>query len=458
MSQFTRRILFVILGGIILLLFAFVMVRDTVGRKWLHHQIEFAAKYAKDAGETPLPKIIADAVGQTVAGAPQMGTRKFGIQQVVPDDFRFSNGSQRIDRCMTCHQGIAELDPKMKDASIPQPYRAHPGNLLESHPVEKFGCTICHQGQGIALKADPAHGYHGHVGPDGKTEFTEAYHHIDTPMLLGANIQAACVTCHTGGAWEPAKGRRPAKDHTPMWTKGRDLFQISGCIGCHPMNGEGGEAAPELSEVGSKFPDQFDMRHLAGAHTVQNWVFEHFMSATTVVQSDEAIGIHFPSDMPSAAQLGLSEADARALTVYVMSLNTNKVYAKYMRPGPAAPAAPRFGSRVEKGRYLYRKLGCNGCHGKEGFEGDQRANWNAVGGLVPKLGNLSDKYSREELKEFILGTKREPVTPKADEKLETPPLAMPIWQKRGLAGDDLEAILDFVLTIKLKKKAGQEDF
>lgn len=455
MSPFTRRILFVILGSLILLLFTVALLRDTVGREWLWHQITYASTYAKDAGTAPKGKVIADALGQTIAGAPPMGTRKFGIQQVVLDDFRFSNGSQRVDRCMSCHVGIADLDPARKREEIPQPYRAHPGDLLVSHPVEKFGCTVCHQGQGIALKADPAHGYHSHTGADGKTELTDAWHHVDNPMLLGGNIQSACVTCHTGGAWEPAKGRRPAKDHTPLWTRGRALFESTGCIGCHAMNGEGGEAAPELSEVGSKFPDQFDMRHLKGPHSVQNWLYEHFIDPQAVVQDDKAIGINFPSDMPNAEQLGITEADARALTVFVLSLNTNKVYAKYMRPGPAAPAAPRFASRVEKGRYLYRKLGCIGCHGKEGLETDIRKNWNAVGGVVPKLGNLAEKYSREELKEFIL---RGSMPPKADESLETPPLWMPTWKKRGLGGDDLEAIADFLFTLKLKKKAGEEDF
>lgn len=444
-----------ILGSLILLLFTVALLRDTVGREWLHHQVAFHAKYGKEAGKVPVAKLWADAIGQTVAGAPPMGARKFGIQQIVPEDFRFGNGAQRVDRCISCHVGIMDLDPARKSAEIPQPYRAHPGDLLVSHPPEKFGCTVCHQGQGIALKADAAHGYHSHTGKDGKTEFTEVWHHIDAPMLLGANIQSACVTCHVGGAWTAAKGRTPATDHTPAWTRGRALFESVGCIGCHSLHGEGGEAAPDLTEVGSKFPDQFDMRHLAGAHTVQNWVFEHFLSTTEIVQSDLAIGIHFPSDMPNAGQLGISVEDARALTVFVLSLNTNKVYSKYVQQGPPPPAAPRFASRIEKGRYLYRHLGCIGCHGKEGYEADQRTNWNAVGGVVPKLGNLAEKYSRDELKEFIL---RGSMPPKADEKLENPPLWMPTWKKRGLGGEDLEAIADFLFTIKLKKKAGEEDF
>src|SRR5262252_5488787 len=49
-----------------------------------------------------------------------------------------------VDRCVTCHLGID--DPRMTDQ--PTPHRTHPKGLLEIHRVEKFGCTVCHQGQG----------------------------------------------------------------------------------------------------------------------------------------------------------------------------------------------------------------------------------------------------------------------------------------------------------------------
>ena len=43
----------------------------------------------------------------------------------------------RRDRCPTCHLGLEEISP--------------------SHPVETFGCTICHEGNGLSLDKDEAH-------------------------------------------------------------------------------------------------------------------------------------------------------------------------------------------------------------------------------------------------------------------------------------------------------------
>ena len=197
------------------------------------------------------------------------------------------------------------------------------------------------------------------------------------------------------------------------------------------------------------------MDHLKGPHSVQNWVYEHFKDPQDIVRADPAIDIHFASDMPNAEQLGLSDADLKALTVYVISLTGEKVYSKYVFPAAPEKERTAFGSHVEKGRYLFRHLGCIGCHGREGIEADQRKNWNAVGGVIPKLGNLSDRYSRAELSEFIL---RGSSPNKEKEELEAPPLWMPAWRERGLGGDNLEAILDYLFTLKKKRAKGEEDF
>ena len=58
----------------------------------------------------------------------------------------------RVDRCTTCH--LAVEDPSY--GGYPQPLAYHP--LHEQHPFEKFGCTICHRGQGRATTIADAHG------------------------------------------------------------------------------------------------------------------------------------------------------------------------------------------------------------------------------------------------------------------------------------------------------------
>src|SRR5512147_205215 len=52
----------------------------------------------------------------------------------------------RVDRCRTCHLGID--DPAFAGAAAP--FTTHPGTWLATHPADRFGCTVCHDGQGQA--------------------------------------------------------------------------------------------------------------------------------------------------------------------------------------------------------------------------------------------------------------------------------------------------------------------
>ncbi|MDB5390072.1 MAG: Cytochrome c, partial [Planctomycetaceae bacterium] len=63
----------------------------------------------------------------------------------------------RFDRCRTCHQGADLVEagnaPAFPSDKYPQPFSTHPRpdvylTAASPHPVGKFGCTICHDGQG----------------------------------------------------------------------------------------------------------------------------------------------------------------------------------------------------------------------------------------------------------------------------------------------------------------------
>ncbi len=74
----------------------------------------------------------------------------YQIQQTVHTwiDFDRDVDREQVDRCSTCHMG--EDSGSYTSAAIPRQFRTHPfrSTLFNSHPVEKFGCTSCHQGQG----------------------------------------------------------------------------------------------------------------------------------------------------------------------------------------------------------------------------------------------------------------------------------------------------------------------
>jgi len=131
----------------------------------------------------------------------------------------------RIDRCVTCHTGID--NPAMKDEM--QPLTTHPGDFLQHHPADKFGCTVCHQGQGRATDEDAAHG---------RVPFW------DEPLLAGDFTQATCTQCHHGEEVPQA----------PKLNHGRRLLTELGCVGCHKTGNfaTAEKVGPQLDSIGSK--------------------------------------------------------------------------------------------------------------------------------------------------------------------------------------------------------------
>jgi len=76
----------------------------------------------------------------------------YQIQQVVTawNEAEADVEKEQVDRCPTCHMGADSAN--YTDPSIPRQFRTHPfrSTLFRSHPIEKFGCTSCHQGEGRA--------------------------------------------------------------------------------------------------------------------------------------------------------------------------------------------------------------------------------------------------------------------------------------------------------------------
>ncbi len=83
---------------------------------------------------------------QKAAGGFEIADFQFGVRQ------RWIGKLNRSDRCETCHLGIE--DPRFNDA--PQPFTSHPD--VDTHPIEEFGCTICHGGWPMATSLEKGHG------------------------------------------------------------------------------------------------------------------------------------------------------------------------------------------------------------------------------------------------------------------------------------------------------------
>ncbi|HXP60972.1 MAG TPA: c-type cytochrome, partial [Dongiaceae bacterium] len=190
----------------------------------------------------------------------------------------------------------------------------------------------------------------------------------------------------------------------PSASEGQRLFQQKGCIGCHSVGGQGGKVGPALDDVGLR--------------RTPEWMMQHFRDPQTVSPG---------SVMP---RFGFTEAEARALTDFLLRLRDQKL----------ALSIPALMGPVDRGREIYRKYGCSGCHGPEGKGGVPNPNAKTAE-QVPGLTYVADGYTKPELKKLILRGQREIVP--LDPRRPAPPLYMPAWGStiKDAEIDDLVAYL-----------------
>ena len=392
-------------------------------------------------------------------------------------------GLQRVDRCTTCHLGVE--DPTMKNA--PQPFTFHPN--LSPHVPSKFGCTICHGGQGLATDKRNAHG---------RVPFWQE------PLLPKEYIRASCGRCHK-------EGEVPG---VPELTAGRRLFETQGCRGCHKLDGVGGTIGPDLTEEGAsrRFPEWLE-RHFLDPNAVSrnspmpNFHFtkEQARALTFYMLSltSEQMGTYYSSVrlIPSAGYgrqlfveknciachsiggvgaksgpdlLGvakqhspgwLDEQLVNPQTIYPGSImpaydletNARKAIIAFMASATAEDAQSILAQRsrpltpqdaaIEAGKQSFARFGCVGCHGLQ-LQGGV-PNPNSQGGEVPSLLHASDDYTKEEVIKIIQNGKAPPVDNPAK---PAPPLYMPSW-KGVLAEEDIHRIADYLWSLQKKKES-----
>ena len=385
-----KRLAFVALSGLLAVLLLIALGID-LRQEWTAYQRRFLTSLSRDERR----------------GLPD------GIQQIQVAPLG------RVDRCTTCHVAI----DKPHLALAEQPFTAHPGEYLSSHPPEQFGCTVCHGGQGLATTVRAAHG---------------EVKHWEQPLLRGPLIQASCGKCH--GNIEPINA------HVPMLTQGLQLYDRLGCAGCHTVHGFGQSVSIDLSDMGDKPWQLLDFTFVEGDPTLAQWVDEHFREPRRVTPGfrtselpagEEEI---YPTFMP---HFGLTDEQAKALTVYMLSLTAESLPAKYTIPETPRVQPAAYATAAERGRAVFQKYGCAGCHGEGGLGG--RKNWNAqLGEEEPSLVYVKMYYDRESLRQLIREG-RQPV-PRRDPTRPRAPSYMPAWKDR-LSETELDDLADYLFSL-----------
>ena len=392
-------------------------------------------------------------------------------------------GLQRVDRCTTCHLGVD--DPTLKNA--PEPFRYHAN--LGPHIASKFGCTICHGGQGLATDKQSAHG---------------SVPFWPNPLLSADYVRASCGRCHK-------EGDVPG---VPELAEGRHLFETQGCRGCHRLNGVGGSIGPDLSAEGASLRSP-------------EWLEKHFLSPNEVSAGSAMPNFHFTREQARALtyymfsltneDMGSYYASVRlipspgygrelfveknciachnvggvgaktgpdlfgvtkrhspewldeqlvnpqlvypgsSMPEYDLEANARKALLAFMTTATPDDAQSIVAGRktalkpedvaIEAGRQDFARFGCVGCHGTE-LQGGV-PNPNAQGGEVPSLLHVADDYTKDEVITIIRDGKAPPLDNPAG---PTPPLYMPSW-KHVLSGEDINRVADYLWSKQQKKES-----
>lgn len=416
--------------------------------EWRGYQAEYFRKTAAALENRSSQAKDPEEARRLRAQARRLRRQPLQIRQIIAKDLG------RADRCVTCHAGMDEfINPTMLTECPDQPFSGHPDvpGLVKSHPFQKFGCTACHGGQGLATTVRAAHG-------DAEN--------WEKPLLRGPLLQSSCAKCH--GDFETLKGAETV-------ALGKKLFDAHGCIGCHAVRGAGGVISVDLGGIADKplermAPYNFslikgeDGRPLPREQwKLPAWIEAHLTNAPMDFIPNDPYARYnqepiAPSGMPDFSG-EISRSGAKAIVAYLLSMSEEELIpSRYWRP-PGPKAGPRRASAADRGKRVFEKYGCAGCHGLEGKEG--RRNYNAMGpgqsdtardmdkGREPTLSDTVGTFTREELRAKVEDGVPLSAIAKFNPAGPTPPLYMPPWKDR-IKGAELDDLITYLLSIAKK--------
>lgn len=324
----------------------------------------------------------------------------------------------RFDRCRTCHQNIdrtaagnsaafpaghpsgEEVTAWVNENTYPQPFATHPAHELfctasSPHPVSKFGCTICHDGQGSGTSFGNAE--HTPNDPHLADEWHDEYgyranHFWEYPMQPERFAQSTCIKCHhsvTELGVNPRFG-----NSAPKVYEGFQLVEKYGCFGCHEIHGfDAGSAIgpdlrlePQTKEEAERIAS--DPGQVAGKMRKVGPSLRHIADKTT------SSWIEYWTEIPSRFR-----PTTRMPQFFNLSNQEDEIARKFEaaelagiarvligNSQPFEPLKPEAGyaPNAERGKLLFTERGCLACH--------QHA---AVPGTTADFGpNISDIHKK----------------------------------------------------------------
>jgi cbb3-type cytochrome oxidase cytochrome c subunit len=267
--------------------------------------------------------------------APTIKIQQLILPNIV-DDVNFKTVA-KMDRCTTCHLSI----DKKGFEKYPQPFTTHP-NLSaylggdSPHPIDRIGCTVCHEGMGQSVSFTDA--AHMPTGEKQKEEWEKKYHweeshSWDYPMLPTKMTEASCAKCHKQEVYLPKADSLNVAYGT---------YERAGCYACHKTKGfeqdKVKKPGPILTKIDSKLtPD---------------WVKTWIRNPRAVKPTTWMPRIWYNSNSNEKTDFVRNEVEINAAVAYLFA---------NAEPHEFAVKNPPHGD-AKSGEQIVKAIGCQGCH------------------------------------------------------------------------------------------------
>ena len=302
--------------------------------------------------------------------APTIKVQQIILPNVV-DDVNFIR-VPKMDRCQTCHLAI----DKKGYENRPQPFKTHPNLELflggsSAHPIDRVGCTVCHEGMGQSISFRDA--AHAPADEKQKEEWEKTYHweqpHLwDYPMLPTKMTEASCAKCHRQNVYIP---------NAPNLDIAYATYERAGCYACHKTKGFDTnirKPGPILTKIDSKL----------SADWVKTWI----RNPRAVKPTTWMPRFWYNSNNSSPEDAVRNEVEINAIVTYLFA---------NAEPHEFAVKNPAHGD-AKNGEQIVKSIGCQGCHvvgeGKRSEIGPRRT-------FGQPLENVGNKTSYEWIYNWV---------------------------------------------------------
>lgn len=341
----------------------------------------------------------------------------------------------RFDRCRTCHvnvdravgstptfpHGIVKVksdDPQeqvsawVSNNKFPHPYSTHPrpevyASASSPHPVETFGCTICHDGNGSGTSFQNAE--HGPNDPWMAHEWKEDHHYHSNhfweyPMQPARFVESGCIKCHHNVT---ELGINPKFGATaPKVYNGYKLIEQYGCFGCHEIHGyDAGEPIGPDLRLEPQTPEEYakyasDETQFAGKMRKVGPSLSHIAQKTneawTQYWTEIPNRFRASTRMPQFFSLrdgGQYDEESAEYEPVELAAISRYLFDRSTDVDLDHPA-DGYQPDVERGKKFLIERGCMSCHTYAFDEADQIPKSTADFG--PDLSRVHDKIRRDE--------------------------------------------------------------